>query len=98
MKFKKEFLRDLLWDDIEDTDNVAVIEDEIIDTTRWSTVHYLVFKYYGTFYGTHYTVGATDQHGERPFEYSPNEVECEELVPVEIKKIKYMTLKEAEKY
>lgn len=98
MKFTKQFLKDLLWGDFEDDVDAEIVEDVIVDNRRWTITHYMVFKYEGKFYGTDYSVGATEQQDEAPFEYSDDIIECDELVPVEIKKIEYMTLKEAEKH
>jgi hypothetical protein len=80
MKFPKETLRELLWSKI---DGFEVVEDDIIDTSRWSIIYSLVFKHDGKFYATSYSVGATEQQDESPFEYSPDEVECKEVFPVE---------------
>ena len=82
--FKKDFLVDELelpWDD-----NI-IRRNEIIDTSRWSTIYELVFEHEGKHYLTTYSVGATESQDERPWEYE-NEVECVEveLVPVTVKK------------
>lgn len=41
-----------------------LIEDDIIDTTRWSIVHEIVFEDKGKFYRTTYSVGATEMQWE----------------------------------
>lgn len=61
-----------------------LIEDDIIDTTRWSIVHEIVFEDKGKFYMTTYSEGATEYQDERPWEYE-DEVKCTE---VELKKVK----------
>ena len=61
-----------------------LIEDNIIDTTRWSIVHEIVFEDYGKFYMTTYSEGATECQDERPWEYD-DEIECTE---VELKEVK----------
>ena len=74
-KFDREFMmEEVLW-----TDNV--VEDNIIDTTRWCVVHEIVFKHEDKLYQTTYRVGATEQQDERPWEYD-KEVECTEVKPV----------------
>lgn len=80
MKFPKETLREMLWDEV---DGFEIIETEIVDTTRWSIIHSLVFKHDGKFYATSYSVGATENQDESPFEYDPDEIECKEVFPVE---------------
>lgn len=61
-----------------------LIEDDIIDTTRWSIVHEIVFEDKGKFYMTTYSEGATEYQDERPWEYE-DEVKCTE---VELKEVK----------
>ncbi len=93
MKFKKEELQDLLWDDIEDEAKWEIIEDKIIENTRWSILHRLIYKYDGKFYETSYSVGATEQQDERPFEYDDDIIECHEVEPVEVTVTKYRRVK-----
>ena len=80
MKFAKEFLQEAVYDDNDETDTIV---NEIIDSTRWSVVYWFVFKYQGKFYGTTYTVGATEQQDEAPFEHDNDVIEVSEVVPVE---------------
>ena len=61
-----------------------LIKDDIIDTTRWSIVHEIVFEDKGKFYMTTYSEGATEYQDERPWEYE-DEVKCTE---VELKEVK----------
>lgn len=86
MKFKKEFLREVLWGD---SDEAEVVLNEITDTARWSIHHWMVFKFNGKYYGVSYSTGATEQQEERPFEYDSDEIDCTELRPVEKKMIVY---------
>lgn len=75
--FSKEFMREEVLDNSE-----YVIEDNIIDHTRWSIVHELVFKFEDKFYSTNYSRGATEYQDESPFQYN-KEVICHEVKPVE---------------
>ena len=60
-----------------------VVEDNIIDHTRWSVIHKVVFHWTDDkYYSTTYRVGATESQDEQPWEYE-NEVECEEVVKKE---------------
>jgi len=71
--FKREFLvdeLDLPWE--------GVIEDKIIDNSRWSIQHEIIFEVEGKFYRTYYSVGATECQDERPWEYE-DEIECTEV-------------------
>lgn len=80
MKFEKRWLQDLLWDDVDDGE---VIENRMVDTSRWSVHYDLVFKFGDKFYRTHYSRGATENQDESPFEYELDEIECEEVSPKE---------------
>ncbi|MFF2834280.1 hypothetical protein ACFVSK_21150 [Cellulosimicrobium cellulans] len=80
MKFKKSYLKNEL-----DLPYSAMV-DEIIDTSRWSIHHKIVFEHEGKFYLTHYSVGATEMQDESPWEYQ-DEVDS---VEVELKEVKVM--------
>ena len=83
-KFSKEFMQDsILWGGGEKPGKPCLIEDNIIDHTRWSVIHKIVFRDAdGTFYQTTYSVGATESQNESPWEYEP-EVECTEVKKAE---------------
>jgi len=87
MKFKKEFLQDVVCGYAPDVD---IINDEIIDHSRWSVVHELIFKHSGNLYRTTYSVGATESQCESPFEYDDDEVEVTEVVAKEVTVIQYV--------
>lgn len=81
MKFSKKLLQDTVY---EDTDETEVILDEVIDNSRWSINHKIIFKYKGKFYRSFYSVGATEQQCECAYEYSNNEIECDEVEQKEV--------------
>lgn len=87
-KFSKDYLKDEL-----DLPYGNTIVDRIIDTTRWSIVHEIVFEDNGKFYQTTYSEGATEMQDERPWEYE-DEVECEEVELREVKVKKWMPVGE----
>lgn len=70
-----------------------LIEDDIIDTTRWSIVHEIVFEDKGKFYMTTYSEGATEYQDERPWEYE-DEVKCTEVELKEVKVKKWIPVEE----
>ena len=70
--FKSKFLKDEL--DLP----YSALEDRIIDTTRWSTIHEIIFEHEGKFYSAVYSAGSTEMQDERPWQYE-DEVECEEV-------------------
>jgi hypothetical protein len=91
MLFKKEFL-------LNDTDEVLdVISDEISDTDRWSEYHTMIFKYNDRFYRSNYSLGLTESQYESPYEYEPDEIECEEVFPTEVMITQYFSQKELAK-
>lgn len=65
MKLEKWEARDILWGDSSDG---KVIQDTIIDHSRWSVHHEIVVEYKGEFYLAYYSVGATEQQDEQAWE------------------------------
>lgn len=78
MKFLKEFLQELAWDE---ADGVDVVYRKITGTTRWSLCHECVFRHDGRFYKTTYRTALTEMQDEQPYEYDPDEIECPEVFP-----------------
>jgi len=78
MKFPKQLLCDLIYDE---TDEAELIETEFVEVSRWSIHYRLVFKIDNKFYSAPYSKGATESQDESPFEYDPEEIECEEVFP-----------------
>mgnify|MGYP006920117490 FL=1 len=59
-----------------------VVEDTMIYHERWSIVHRLIFKNNDKAYRTYYEEPATEEQEIHPWE-DEDEVECEEVIPVE---------------
>lgn len=89
---KKVFSKDYLKDEL-DLPYSNTVVDKIIDTTRWSIVHEIVFEYNGKFYQTTYSEGATEMQYESPWEYD-DEVECIEVELREVKIKKWMPVED----
>ncbi len=71
-KFSKEYFtsgRDLPW---------SALEDKVIDSSRWSINHEIIFENDGKYWKTCYSVGATECQDERPWD-DIDEVECTEV-------------------
>ena len=90
--FKKDFLTEELglpWD------SCFIIYDKIIDNTRWSIIHELVFeiKEEGEtkYYKTTYSEGATEFQPERPWEYK-DEVECIEVEQRTVTRVEWVPI------
>tara|TARA_Y100001973_G_C5158376_1_gene312126 strand:- start:509 stop:796 length:288 start_codon:yes stop_codon:yes gene_type:complete len=81
-KFNKEDLIELLDGD---HTKLTLEQDNIVDQTRWSTIHELIFfeNDSGAFYQTTYSCGSTEIQDESPFEYDPDEIECVEVIKQE---------------
>lgn len=58
---------------------VEVLEDTIVDTSRWSTEHLLTVRIKDRFYQTRYRVGATECQEEYPWD-DQESVEFKEVV------------------
>lgn len=90
MKFSAEELRLALY---EDSHVLEHINDEFVESGRWSEHRYFVFKHEGTLYGVNYSQGLTEQQDERPFEYDGDQIECDEVERVEVVKYEYVPKK-----
>jgi hypothetical protein len=73
--------KDYLKNELNLPDNA--IKNDIIDTSRWSIHHSIIFAYDNKFYRTWYSEGATECQDESPWEYD-NDIEC---VQVELKEV-----------
>ncbi|MNL74347.1 hypothetical protein D3C87_1999720 [compost metagenome] len=83
--FSKEFLQELLWDDF-DPDKWEVMTNKLIGKSRWSLRYHQVFKdkISNKYYETFYSQGATESQDEGPYEYDDDEIDCNEVAPVEV--------------
>ncbi len=88
MLFKKDFLLEMDYGN-----DSPVIEDEIIDQRRWSTVHKRIFKFEDKFYQTIYSHGSTECQDESPYEDEDDDIECPEVEPYEVTLTKYRVKK-----
>ena len=85
MKFPKSLLQEVAYDDC--PDGFEKIKDDIIEVSRWTVLHSMVFKFEGKFYQSSYHVGATEMQDESPYEYDGDKegmVECIEVVQKEV--------------
>lgn len=73
----------------------TVVENEIMDTSRWSVNYRLVIlnRYNNTYWKTWYSEGATEYQDEQPFDEFYNDysggVEFHEVEPVEVVRVEY---------
>lgn len=63
-------------------DGYTVIEDKIVDVSRWSIIHRMVFEHNGEYYETAYRRGATEMQDENPYEFDGDMVKCAKVIPV----------------
>lgn len=93
MKFAKTDLLEILWGDSE---KYTEISDQIYDHSRWSVHHELIFQNLSNnkYYRSYYSVGATESQDETPYQYDEDEIECEEVFPIEQTITVYKTEKE----
>jgi hypothetical protein len=87
-KFPKKDLIELLYGG--KVDDLKLIQDEIVDNSRWSIIHSMVFEHSGVLYQTDYSVGATEQQNESAFEYDDDEIDCVVVKGVETVVIEYV--------
>ena len=89
----KVFSRDYLMDEL-DLPYENTIVNRIVDTTRWSIIHEIVFEDNGKFYMTTYSEGATECQDEKPWEYNDDEIECTEVELKEVKVKKWIPVED----
>ena len=87
--FSADDARNIVYGEHEGT---TVVRDVITGTSRWSTIHDLVFKYKEKLYQVRYHVGSTEYQDEVPFEYDKT-VECTEVEPYEKLIVEYRPVK-----
>ncbi len=75
MKLSKEKMYEIL-------DSDDVVENNVVDNSRWSIHHELIFRYEDRVYRSFYSVGATEMQDESPWD-GEDPVECAEMVSVE---------------
>lgn len=84
MKFTKSFLKEAVPDLGAD-----LLVNELVDNTRWSLMYRRVFCWGEKYYETYFSVGATECQDEGPYDNEPDEIECDEVFPHEVKIIEY---------
>lgn len=73
MKIHKDILKEKLWK------SDQLIEETIVDTSRWSIFKEMIFRHEGRVFRCEYSEGATENQFEAPFENSSEFVECTEV-------------------
>jgi len=89
MKFNKTFLRDLAYEDHDNT-VVELVDIREGESRRWYKFINQVFRFKGKLYQTTYQQGLTECQDMRPYEDDPDQIECPEVKPVEVTKIEYI--------
>lgn len=65
--------------------NIKLIKERLVDTSRWSKIYTRIYQDLNTgkFYQTQFSVGATEQQDERPYEYDGDFIEFQEVKAVQ---------------
>lgn len=83
-KFSKQFMLEEVLGN--------TISDEVVDNSRWSINHEIVFEHEGKFYGATYSVGATESQDERPWQYDGDEIEVWELKKAKVTREEFVLI------
>lgn len=69
LNLSREKSREIVCDDSED---FTVINDKIVDQSRWSLLHEIVVQHNDTkkFYKSRYSIAATEMQDELPYQYT----------------------------
>lgn len=94
MLFKKEVLQDLASG--LKVAGFEIISRNFLDQGRWKTAWSQIFEYENKFYKTVFYVGSTEMQDTSPYEYEEEEIECEEVFPVEKTIVVYEPAKKTE--
>lgn len=93
--YKKTQLKALA--EYEEVEGLEEVTRSILDKSRWSINHSLVFKDVaeGKFYVTYFSAGSTENPGEEPYDGEGDDVEVTEVSPVETTVVEYVPVHEA---
>lgn len=84
MKFTQEFLDGLGYED-----EVEIISEEQVGSSRWNSFHETVFRYRDKFYRYEFTNGLTENQPHERLE-PDEEIDCIEVKPKEFTTIRYV--------
>lgn len=86
--FDRNFLLGIIgW---ESNTGGEIILNEMIDHSRWSVHHRLIFKFEDKYWETSYSVGATESQDESPWEYDDDVIKCKQVEPKAVQTIQYV--------
>lgn len=96
MEFNRDVLQELassrVGESVEDEGKLFTVKvNDVIGKRRWSIDYEMVFEVDGCFYEAFYSRGATETQDEAPFEYEGEQIECREVIPVEVVVTKYVS-------
>jgi len=94
-EFAPEFLEELTDRKLQfdPGDGFVKVVDEITGSSRWSTLHTMVFRDPdGRYWRSHYSQGATEMQDHGPYEY--DDPTADEVEPVEVVVIEYRAIRE----
>ena len=101
--FTYGYLKEFLWDDEPHPDTEVVVRKEEGSCGRWTVGHTIVFRHKDRFFRFFYTTGATERQedsGTFREHYGSDEDEfadIEEVFPVEVTKIRYLSQSQIDK-
>lgn len=92
--FPKELLKDIL---AEDTEDFELLEETLVESTRWSLHYEAIFKEVATgkTYRTGYSTGATECQDESPYEYDADDVAVHEVEQIDVVVKQWVAVKRA---
>jgi len=84
-----ELPKDTMFDIL---DSDRLLQDEVIDTGRWSEFHEIVFNYQGATYKADYSCGLTEMQDERPWD-DEEVVPCTEVEATQVTRTEWRAKK-----
>lgn len=92
--FESKALSELVYESIgESIDGLTLIRKELVSTTRWDLVYYVVIKEEDKFWGFSFTQGKTEYQDYNEFDHC-SVIDAWQVTPIEKTVIDYVTIKD----
>jgi hypothetical protein len=82
MLIAKDIAQELTYGN--ECEGFKIIEDKIVDHSRWSIIYKIVVEKDGKFYASSYSNGATESQDESPYDDEGDQVEFREVQKKEV--------------
>lgn len=92
MKFRKDALIDVLYNRQTEDGGLALIEINHISNSRWTAHQEMIFTDGESYWRVPFESALTELQSQSPFQYAVDDIEAEQVWPVEKRVRKFMRL------